>query len=147
MPIRIGDIAKVSPSDAPVYTIVTANGKPAVLLSINRQPESNTLDVAREVHKQISELRAALPQACIWKHFTINRRLSSSRSRSVRDAVLIGIVLSAAILVLFLRDWGSSLVAALVIPVTLLFTFIILRFSGQSFNLMTWVDLQQRLGW
>src|SRR5271167_2970601 len=57
VPIRIGDIAQVAPSEAPVYTIVTANGKLAVLLSVNRQPESNTLDVAREVHKQIAELR------------------------------------------------------------------------------------------
>src|SRR5437867_10852442 len=48
VPIRLGDIAKISPSVAPVYTIVTANGKPAVLLNVNRQPESNTLDVADE---------------------------------------------------------------------------------------------------
>src|SRR5690348_8015910 len=50
VPVRIGDIASISASVAPVYTIVTANGKPAVLLNINRQPESNTLQVATEVH-------------------------------------------------------------------------------------------------
>src|SRR5271169_2805926 len=61
VPIRLGDIAKIAPSEAPVYTIVTANGKPAVLLSVNRQPESNTLDVAREVHQKISELSGTLP--------------------------------------------------------------------------------------
>src|SRR5256886_4597233 len=53
VPIRLGDIAKISPSVAPVYTIVTANGKPAVLLNVNRQPDGNTLDVANEVHAQI----------------------------------------------------------------------------------------------
>src|SRR6266850_1107493 len=52
VPIRIGDVATIAPSVAPVYTIVTANGKPAVLLNVNRQPESNTLDVANEVHAQ-----------------------------------------------------------------------------------------------
>ena len=56
VPIRLGDIAKIAPSVAPVYTIVTANGKPAVLLNVNRQPESNTLDVADEVHALIREL-------------------------------------------------------------------------------------------
>src|SRR6267143_2780950 len=50
VPLRLGDIARITPSVAPVYTIVTANGKPAVLLNVNRQPESNTLDVANEVH-------------------------------------------------------------------------------------------------
>src|SRR6202008_3199290 len=49
IPIRMGDIAKIAPSVAPVYTMVTANGKPAVLLNVDRQPESNTLDVANEV--------------------------------------------------------------------------------------------------
>src|SRR6266851_1672830 len=61
VPLRLGDIAKISPSVAPVYTIVTANGKPAVLLNVNRQPESNTLDVANEVHTAIAEIRPTLP--------------------------------------------------------------------------------------
>src|SRR5881398_2298780 len=61
VPIRLGDIAKISPSVAPVYTMVTANGKPAVLLSVHRQPDSNTLDVANQVHSQIEEIRPTLP--------------------------------------------------------------------------------------
>src|SRR5438309_858842 len=61
VPIRLWDIAKIAPSVAPVYTIVTANGKPAVLLNVNRQPESNTLDVANEVHALIRELTPSLP--------------------------------------------------------------------------------------
>ena len=50
VPVRIGDVATVGPSVMPVYTIVTANGKPAVLLNIYRQPDSNTVQVADEVH-------------------------------------------------------------------------------------------------
>ena len=53
VPVRIRDIGTVSPSSAPVYTVVTANGKPAVLISINRQPDSNTVEVANEVHQEI----------------------------------------------------------------------------------------------
>ena len=55
IPIRLGDIATIAPSTAPVYTIVTANGKPAVLININRQPESNTLQVANQVHSLVQE--------------------------------------------------------------------------------------------
>src|SRR6267142_2182392 len=61
VPIRLGDIATIGPSVAPVYTMVTANGKPAVLLNIDRQPEGNTLDVANEVHALIQELTPTLP--------------------------------------------------------------------------------------
>jgi CzcA family heavy metal efflux pump len=146
LPIRLGDIAKVGPSVAPVYTIVTANGKPAVLLSVNRQPDSNTLDVANEVHKKIAELRPILPPGVHLEAFYDQSTIVQESIASVRDAVLLGIVLSAAILVLFLRDWGSSLVAALVIPVTLLLTFIVLKLTGQSFNLMTLGGLAAAVG-
>ena len=65
---------------------------------------------------------------------------------SVRDAILIGLVLAAIILVLFLRDWGSSLVAGLVIPATIAITLIALRLLGQSFNLMTLGGLAAAVG-
>src|SRR5208337_3124843 len=106
---------------------VTANGKPAVLLSVNRQPESNTLDVANEVHEKITELRPTLPPGVHLEAFYDQSTIVQDSIASVRDAVLLGILLSSAILVIFLNDWGSSFVAAMVIPVTLLFTFIVLK--------------------
>jgi CzcA family heavy metal efflux pump len=146
IPIRIADIATVTPAEAPVYTIVTADGKPAVLLSVNRQPESNTLQVANEVHQKIAELRRTLPPGVHLEAFYDQSTIVSDSITSVRDAVLIGIILSSAILVLFLRDWGTSFVAALVIPVTLFFTFIVLRLTGQTFNLMTLGGLAAAVG-
>src|SRR5271157_4595698 len=146
VPIRLGDIAKIAPSEAPVYTMVTANGKPAVLLSVNRQPEGNTLQVANEVHQRMVELRPTLPPGVHLEVFYDQSTIVQQSIASVRDAVLLGIILSAAILVLFLRDWGSSLVAALVIPVTLLLTLIVLKLTGQSFNLMTLGGLAAAVG-
>ncbi|HEX3599109.1 MAG TPA: efflux RND transporter permease subunit, partial [Lacipirellulaceae bacterium] len=146
VPVRIGDVATVGPSVAPVYTIVTANGKSAVLLSINRQPESNTLAVANEVHAQIQELVSTLPPGVHLEPFYDQSTIVHDSIASVRDAVLLGLILSSAILVLFLRDWGTSLVAGMVIPATLLLTFIVLRFTGQSFNLMTLGGLAAAVG-
>jgi CzcA family heavy metal efflux pump len=146
IPIRLGDIAKISPSVAPVYTMVTANGKPAVLLSVHRQPESNTLDVADEVHAQIEELRPTLPPGLHIEPFYDQSTIVHESIASVRDAVLLGLVLSSIILVLFLRDWGTSFVAGLVIPATLLITFIVLKLTGQSFNLMTLGGLAAAVG-
>jgi CzcA family heavy metal efflux pump len=146
VPVRLGDIASVTPSVAPVYTIVTANGKPAVLVSVNRQPDSNTLDVANEVHAMIQELRPSLPPGVQLEVFYDQSTIVHDSIASVRDAVLLGLLLSSIILVLFLRDWGTSLVAGLVIPATLLITFIVLRFTGQSFNLMTLGGLAAAVG-
>jgi len=146
IPIRLGDIASIVPSVAPVYTMVTANGKPAVLLNVDRQPESNTLDVANEVHALIQELTPTLPPGVHLEPFYDQSTIVHDSIASVRDAVLIGIVLSSIILVLFLRDWGTSLVAGLVIPVTLLITFIVLKMTSQSFNLMTLGGLAAAVG-
>jgi CzcA family heavy metal efflux pump len=146
VPIRLGDISAIGPSVAPTYTIVTANGKPAVLLNVNRQPESNTLAVANEVHALIKELTPTLPSGVHLEPFYDQSTIVHDSIASVRDAVLLGIVLSSIILVLFLRDWGTSLVAGLVIPVTLLITFIVLKVAGQSFNLMTLGGLAAAVG-
>ncbi|HJZ66217.1 MAG TPA: efflux RND transporter permease subunit [Candidatus Acidoferrum sp.] len=146
VPLRIADIASVTPSTAPVYTIVTSNGKPAILLNVNRQPESNTLDVATEVHNLVQELKSSLPPGVKLEPFYDQSTIVHDSISSVRDAVFLGILLSSAILVLFLRDWGTSFIAGLVIPVTLLITFIILSISGQSFNLMTLGGLAAAVG-
>src|SRR5437762_12101317 len=146
VPIRLGDIANIAPSVAPVYTMVTANGKPAVLLSVHRQPDSNTLDVANEVHAQIEEIRPMLPPGVRIEPFYDQSTIVHESIASVRDAVLLGLLLSSIILVLFLRYLGTSLVAGLVIPATLLITFIVLRLTGQTFNLMTLGGLAAAVG-
>ena len=146
IPVRVVDVAAVAPSNAPVYTIVTSNGKPAILLNINRQPEGNTLDIAKEVHDLVRELQSTLPPGVHLEPFYDQSTIVHDSIASVRDAVFLGILLSSVILVLFLRDWGTSLIAGLVIPVTLLITFIILSASGQSFNLMTLGGLAATVG-
>ena len=146
IPVRIGDIATVAPGVKPVYTVVTANGKPAVLLNISRQPDSNTVDVASEVHAEIEKIRASLPPGLKLQPFYDQSELVSESIKSVRDAILIGLILASIIMVLFLRDWGTSIVAALVIPVTVLVTFIALKLLGESFNLMTLGGLAAAVG-
>ncbi len=95
----------------PVYTIVTANEKPAVLLNIYRQPDSNTVAVADAVHAELDKIRKTLPHGVALQPFYDQSELVNDSIKSVRDAILIGLVLAALILVLFLRDWGTSLVA------------------------------------
>jgi CzcA family heavy metal efflux pump len=146
IPVRIGDLANVERGVKPVYTIVTANGKPAVLLNINRQPDSNTLAVAAEVHDAVNEIRRGLPPGIEIRPFYDQSTTVEGAIKSVRDAILIGLVLASIILVVFLHDWGTSIVAALVIPVTILITFVILRLLDQSFNLMTLGGLAAAVG-
>ncbi|HKD45466.1 MAG TPA: efflux RND transporter permease subunit [Candidatus Angelobacter sp.] len=137
IPVRIGDVATVEPSVKPVYTIVRANGKPAVLLNINRQPDSNTVEVANGVHDEVDRIRSTLPRAVQLTPFYDQSGIVKDSISSVRDAILLGLILSAVVLVVFLRDWRTSVIAGLVIPVTIMVTFIVLKLLGQTFNLMT----------
>src|SRR5579863_3503289 len=145
-PIRIADIGDVNTSVMPVYTMVTANGTPAVLLNIFRQPDSNTVAVADLATTELNQIRQTLPSGVKVQTFYDQSTLVRDSIDSVRDAILIGLILAAIILVLFLRDWGSSLVAALVIPATIAITLIAMRLMGQGFNLMTLGGLAAAVG-
>ncbi|HZD32917.1 MAG TPA: efflux RND transporter permease subunit, partial [Candidatus Angelobacter sp.] len=146
VPVRVSDVAAVGPGVKPVYTIVTANGKPAVLLSVNRQPDGNTVAIADEVHAEIERIRQSLPPGIHLEPFYDQSGLVVDSIHSVRDAILIGVILASLIMVLFLRDWGTSIVAVLVIPATILIAFIALKVLDQSFNLMTLGGLAAAVG-
>src|SRR5215472_17535564 len=146
VPVHIADIATVSNGTKPKYTIATANGKPAVLLSINRQPDSNTVIVADEVNAKVAELRNSLPPGIKLVPYYDQSGLVKEAIASVRDAILIGLLLASIVIVAFLRDWGSSAVAGMVIPITIVITFTILKVMGESFNLMTLGGLAAAVG-
>jgi multidrug efflux pump subunit AcrB len=146
VPVRLQDIGTVATSTAPNYTRVTANGKPAVLLSVNRQPKSNTVAVADEVHQEIESLRSSLPPGIELSVFYDQSNIVRESIGSVRDAIIIGLLLAGFVIWLFLRDWGTAVMTGLVVPVTIFVTFIAMKIMGQSFNMMTLGGLAAAVG-
>ena len=145
-PVRVADVADVHTGPMPVYTMVTANGRPSVLINIARQPSSNTVQVADAIAIKVAQLQKTLPPGVHLTPFYDQSELVRESIASVRDAILIGLILACIILFLFLRDWSSSLVAGLVIPVTVAVTILFLWIIGQSFNLMTLGGLAAAIG-
>ena len=146
VPVRVADVADVGPGTEPLYTTVTANGVPSVLINIARQPSSNTVQVANDVATEIAQLQKIVPPGVHLSPFYDQSELVREAIASVRDAIFIGLVLACIILFLFLRDWSSSLVAGLVIPVTVAVTILFLWIIGESFNLMTLGGLAAAIG-
>ncbi len=146
VPVRVGDIGTVAPGVEPVYTVVTAEGKPAVLISVNRQPNSNTVDVADEVHAEMAAIKTSLPRGVAMQSFYDQSDIVKASITSVRDAIILGLFLAGLIIWLFLRDWGTALMTGLVVPVTIVVTFIAMKLLGQSFNLMTMGGLAAAVG-
>jgi multidrug efflux pump subunit AcrB len=136
-PVSLADVATVGEGVAPNYTIVTADGHPAVLLNITRQFDANTVDVVDAVKAELAAMRSQLPRDVKVAPFYDQSLLVRASIHSVRDSILIGLLLSVAILYGFLRNAGTTFVAILVIPVTILTTFLAMWLAGLSFDLMT----------
>jgi hydrophobe/amphiphile efflux-1 (HAE1) family protein len=136
-PVTVADVASVGAGIEPEYTIVTADGHPAVLLNIRRQPDANTVTVDDEVKAELATIAPLLPKDVKVAPFYDQSLLVRDSIKSVRDSILIGLLLSVAILYAFLRNWGTTFVATLVIPVTVLATFLAMYLVGLSFDLMT----------
>ena len=136
-PVTIADVATVGEGNEPSYVIVNSNGQNAVLLDVLRQPEANTVTVTEEVKAELASLQKQLPADVKLVLYYDQSTLVTDSIRSVRDAILIGLILSVFILYVFLKNAGTTFVAILVIPVTILATFLAMYLVGLSFNLMT----------
>src|SRR6201991_2722568 len=136
-PVRVADVAIVAAGVEPQYTIVTADGHPAALVNINRQPDANTVAVVDEVKAALNAMRGQIPKDVRVAAYYDQSLLVRESIKSVRDSILVGLLLSVVILWVFLRNWGTTLVAILVIPVTILVTFLAMWLARLSFDLMT----------
>jgi multidrug efflux pump subunit AcrB len=137
LPLRIQDVARVIRGEEPVFNVVTADGVNAVLLNVRSQPDGSTLDIATTLHSDIVALGKELPPDMKLAFFYDQSLIVRESVQSVWEAVGFGLVLSVLIIFLFLRTWGTTLVATLVIPVTILITLVVMRMAGLTFNLMT----------
>jgi hydrophobe/amphiphile efflux-1 (HAE1) family protein len=136
-PVTLADVATVGVGVEPQYTIVTADGHLAALVNINRQPDANTVAVVDEVNAELAAMRGQIPKDVRLAPYYDQSLLVRESIKSVRDSIIIGLLLSVVILFMFLRNWGTTFVAILVIPVTVLVTFLAMWLAGLSFDLMT----------
>jgi CzcA family heavy metal efflux pump len=136
-PVTVADVATVTGGVEPEYTMVTADGHPAALVNVNRQPDANTVAVVDEVRQTLASMRGQIPADVHVAAYYDQSLLVRDSISSVRDSILIGLLLSVVILYAFLRNWGTTFVAILVIPVTILITFLAMWLARLSFDLMT----------
>ncbi len=135
--VRVRDVATVKRGSAPQFNRVTADAKEAVLLNVYGQPDCNTVQIAEDLHRDLEQLKKELPPDMKMAFFYDQSQFVREGVQSVWDAIILGLILSVVVLFVFLRSWRATLVAAMVIPVTVLLTLIGMKLLGMSFNLMT----------
>jgi len=145
-PIRVRDFARVERGPEPVFNVVSAEGVPAVLLNIRSQPDGSTLDIARDLKLVLRDLKKDLPPDMKTAYYYDQSLLVRASVQSVWEAIVFGLILSVVIIFLFLKNWGTTLTAIVVIPVTVLVTLVAMKVAGLSFNLMTLGGIAAAIG-
>ena len=136
-PITVKDVGEVILAEKPMYNIVTANGKPAVLVNVLQQPDGNAVTVADAVNAELAEIRKTLPKDIELSTYYDQSILVRDSITGVVESILIGLVLSVGVLIGFLKNWRTTVVAAVVIPVAVLIAVVCMKLFNMSFNLMT----------
>ncbi len=102
--VQVRDIARVYAATEPQWLRVTADGADAVLLQIFQQPDGNTVDIVRNVKQVLEDYRSKLPPDVVLSKWYDQSELILESGSSVRDAIVIGVVLASLVIVLFLRS-------------------------------------------
>ena len=145
-PVRVRDLARVVKGERPAYNVVTANGRPAVLVNVLQQPDGNAVQIADDVNRELREIRRSLPPDIELATFYDQSILVRDSIGSVTESIVIGLVLSVAVLVGFLKSWRTTLVAALVIPISTLTAIVFMKLFNMSFNIMTLGGIAASIG-
>ncbi len=134
--VTLGQIAQVRDTYEKLTRIIRVNGEKGLRVAIRKQPEANTVEVARAVLEEVETVNHAFPQIQITP--VINQGNFIERAiANVSRSVLYGGALAVGVLLFFLRNLRSTLVISLAIPISVIATFGLLYFGGFTLNLMT----------
>jgi multidrug efflux pump len=132
--VRLSDVADVVDSVQDLRNAGSANGRPAVLVILNRQPNANIIETVDRVKDLLPVLRASIPR-------DLNLDLVMDRTPTIRGSLrdtertlLIAIVLVILVVFLFLRDWRATLIPSVAVPVSLIGTFGVMYLCRYSLN-------------
>ena len=133
-PVRLSDVARVIDSVEDIRNAGSANGRPSVLLVLNRQPGANIIETVDRVKALLPVLRASIP-AAINVDVMLDRTPTIRASlREVEFTLMISIVLVVMVVFLFLRNWRATLIPSMAVPVSLIGTFGAMYLAGFSVN-------------
>ena len=137
-PIRIGDVAEVRIGPADKIGDGSFNTEPAVILTITKQPETNTLALTKDIDHTFAELKTTLPSS-VKINSEIFRQADFIQSSidNLQKTLLEGAFFVVIVLFLFLMNWRTTLISLLAIPLSLIVSFIVLRWLGYTINTMS----------
>jgi HAE1 family hydrophobic/amphiphilic exporter-1 len=145
-PIRVMDVGIVEDSYPENTSWNVLHGKEAVVLSVQRQFGANTLDVNQGVKTKLQQIKSTLPPGTFVEIIRDNSIFIKASIASLEEHLLFGSLLASLVVLLFLRDWRSVLIAALAIPTSIIATFTLLKAMNFTLNNLTLLGLTLAVG-
>jgi len=144
-PVRVRDIASVELGVREDYIRASSEHGPAVLVGVSRLPDGNTEQIAAQVRRLVDGFRQSYPDVDFSVAYD-QAALVAESARSVRDAIVLGLVLAVLVVLAFTFSVLSALIAALVVPCTIAITILVMKAAGLTFNMMTLGGLAAGIG-
>jgi HAE1 family hydrophobic/amphiphilic exporter-1 len=145
-PVRISEVARVEDGEADPATTANVNGTGTVLLQVRRQSGTNTVEVVREVKTRLADLKATLPQGYSVRQVRDTSEFIEASIHNVEEHLIVGSILAALVVLLFLTNLRSTIIAAIAIPTSIIATFGLVWYMGFTLNMMTMLALTLSVG-
>ncbi len=145
VPVRLRDVARIEATVEEDFVRTAADGRPAVLIGVSRQPDGDTIAIADGVRARVADLERTHPDMRFTVYYD-QSDLVRAAIRSVRDSIALGVLLAVGTILLFIADVRTTLVAAAVIPAAVAIACIGLAAAGMTFNLMTLGGIAASIG-
>jgi HAE1 family hydrophobic/amphiphilic exporter-1 len=145
-PIRIADIGRVVDGFEEPRSLARLNGAPAVVLEVRKQAGTNTLSVIESIKTRIAALQSTMPPDFKITYTRDQSKFISDSFHAVQEHLILGGILAALIVFLFLRNWRSTLIAAVAIPTSIISTYTLMNAMGFTLDQITMLALVLMVG-
>jgi HAE1 family hydrophobic/amphiphilic exporter-1 len=145
-PLRIRDVAVVEDGAEEQSSVAERNGAPTVLLTVRKQSGSNTVAVVAEVRARLGDVQKALPAGYSLQVVRDDSGVIKTSVDAVKEHLIAGAILAALVVLLFLGNWRSTIIAAIAIPTSIIGTFALMWQQGFTLNTITLLALALAVG-
>lgn len=145
-PIKLRDIARVEDGTKEQRSLARLNGVPTVTLEIRRQSGANTIDVINGIKHELPRVEGQLPTDVKMEVIRDQSRYIEAALHEIQKHLVLGSILASLVVLLFMRSWRSTLIAAVAIPCSLISTFGMMRALNFTLNSVTMLALVLMVG-
>jgi HAE1 family hydrophobic/amphiphilic exporter-1 len=145
-PIKIRDIGRVEDGTKEQRSVARLNGVPTVTLEIRRQSGANTVEVIHNVKTELAKVASQLPPDIKLEVIRDQERYIDAALHEITTHLVLGSILASLVVLLFMRSWRSTLIAAIAIPCSVVSTFAMMRALNFTLNSVTMLALVLMVG-